>query len=230
MKNLEIMYDKFIEEKELNSTELSKCGVGRYALKKLVQSGKLKRSSRGSYSLALADREIIYPLSAVIDRVLHNEPALVLEPLRERDASSILEIASRVSDIQVSSYDEITGKKRIVLRNISQLGKDAYSVIETADRFYGSGLYGAAVFAYELFLPSTESVDGLIYDKIGRCYQNLISMDSNYATKAIDYYTLAVLAGRDCSRELSWLRREFGYHGIKIRSESIDEAVKTYKK
>ncbi len=230
MKNLEVMYDKFIEKKELNSNELAGCGVGRYALKQLVQSGKLKRSSRGSYCLSLADREIVYPLVSVIDRVLHDDPVVVLEPLREKDASSVLEVVSPVSDIQVSSSEDITGKKRIVLRNINQLGEDTYSLIKNANRFYESGLYGASAFAYELFLPSMENVDGFIYERLGMSYQNLISMDSNYATKAIDYFTLAVLSGRDCSRELSWLRREFGYNGVKIRSESIDPAVKMYKK
>ncbi len=233
MKNLEVMYDKFIEKKELNSNELAGCGVGRYALKQLVQSGKLKRTSRGSYCLSLADREIVYPLVSVIDRVLHDDPVVVLEPLREKDASSVLEVVSPVSDIQVSSSEDITGKKRIVLRNISQLEKDGYykvAMMNDAEHFDKAGLYEDAVFYYELFLRSTESVDAFMYARLGRSCQNLISMDSNYATKAIDYFTLAVLSGRDCSRELSWLRREFGYNGVKIRSESIDPAVKEYKK
>lgn len=230
MKNLEVMYDKFIEKKELNSNELTECGVGRYALKKLVQSGKLKRTSRGSYCLVLADREIIYPLATIIDRVLHDDPVVVLEPLGESDASSVLEVVSNISDIQASSSEDITGKKKIVLRNISQLGHDAYFLMENANRFYESGLYGASAFAYESFLPSVESVDGLIYERLGMSYQNLIPMDNNYVAKAFDYFTLAVLAGRDCSREVNWLRREFGYNGVKIRSESIDHAVKEYKK
>lgn len=230
MQNLENMYDKFELSSKLTSSELAECGVGRYALKKLVQSGKLKRVSLGRYSLSLPDREIIYSLGAVIDRVLHDNPVLVLEPLREVETSGILEVVSHVSDIQAFSSEDITGKKRIVLRNINQLGKDNYSMIETADRFYESGLYEASAFLYELFLPTMESVDGFIYERLGRCYQNFISNDVKYATKAIDYFTLAVLAERDCSRELSQLRGEFGYQGLKIRGESIEQGVKVYKK
>lgn len=220
MVNYNEMNNLFMERDILSTKDLLSIGFNSHDLTKLVRTGKLKKNGRGYYSLPIADRELVFPLVSVIERVLGCEAVVMLEPLEVEEADLVLETVSNISKVLALTIDE-EDKKRIILRYVDRdnFNLDLSDMLERADCFYEGEFYDGYVESIETLLPSIESPSSELYLKLGFSYQQLIASDVSNVSKMVDYLTLAVITDKDNKGKmlLDYMKNKYGYDGIKIK-------------
>lgn len=218
--NYKLMNEMFMERDVLSTKEFLSMGFNSHDLTKLVSEGKLKRKGRGIYSLPIIDRELVYPLVNVVERVRGGEAVVVLEPLEEEEASLVLETVSNISNVRSFVIDEDT-KKRIILRYIdaANFSMDLTDLLERADYLYEAEFYEGYVETIETLLPSIDNPSSDLYLRLGFSYQQLIATDINNASKMIDYFTLASITNEENKGKLlvDFMREKYKYNGVKIK-------------
>lgn len=218
--NYKLMNEKFMEKSILSTKELLSIGFNSHDLTRLVEEEKLKRNGRGYYSLPIADRELVYPLVNVIERVRGGEAVVMLEPLDIDEANIILDTVSNISKVRsmVISEDD---KRRIVLRYVEDrnFSLDLSDLLERASYLYEAEFYDGYVEATETLLPSIDNPSSDLYLKLGFSYQQLVASDISNVSKMIDYFTLAVATDKDNKGKmlLDYMRNKYGYDGVKIK-------------
>ena len=220
MVNYKLMNEMFMERDVLSTKEFLSIGFNSHDLTRLVSEGKLKRTGRGLYSLPIIDRELVYPLVNVIERVSGGESVVVLEPLEVEEASLVLETVSNISKIRAFMIEENT-KKRIVLRYIDAVNfsLDLTDLLERAYYLYESEFYDGYIEMVETLLPSIDKPSSDLYLKLGFSYQQLIASDINNVSKMIDYFTLASITNEENKGKLlvDFMRQKYKYNGVKIK-------------
>ena len=220
MINYKVMNELFMERDSLSTKEFLSIGFNSHDLTKLVNEGKLKRTGRGLYSLPIIDRELVYPLINVVERVRGGEAVVVLEPLQEDEAMLVLETVSNISNVRAFSIDEDT-KKRIVLRYIetTNFSLDLNDLLERANYLYESEFYDGYIEMIETLLPSIDNPSSDLYLKLGFSYQQLIASDINNASKMIDYFMLSAITNEENKGKLlvDFMREKYKYNGVKIK-------------
>ena len=218
--NYKLMNEMFMERDVLSTKEFLSMGFNSHDLTRLVSEGKLKRKGRGLYSLPIIDRELVYPLVNVVERVRGGEAVVVLEPLEEEEASLVLETVSNISNVRSFVIDEDT-KKRIILRYIDEanFSMDLTDLLERADYLYEAEFYDGYVETIETLLPSIDNPSSDLYLRLGFSYQQLIATDINNASKMIDYFTLASITNEENKGKLlvDFMREKYKYNGVKIK-------------
>ena len=209
-----------MERDILSTKEFLSIGFNSHDLTKLVNEGKLKRTGRGLYSLPIIDRELVYPLINVVERVRGGEAVVVLEPLQEDEAMLVLETVSNISNVRAFSIDEDT-KKRIVLRYIetTNFSLDLNDLLERANYLYESEFYDGYIEMVETLLPSIDNPSSDLYLKLGFSYQQLIASDINNASKMIDYFMISAITNEENKGKLlvDFMREKYKYNGVKIK-------------
>ena len=209
-----------MERDSLSTKEFLSIGFNSHDLTKLVNEGKLKRTGRGLYSLPIIDRELVYPLINVVERVRGGEAVVVLEPLQEDEAMLVLETVSNISNVRAFSIDEDT-KKRIVLRYIetTNFSLDLNDLLERANYLYESEFYDGYIEMVETLLPSIDNPSSDLYLKLGFSYQQLIASDINNASKMIDYFMISAITNEENKGKLlvDFMREKYKYNGVKIK-------------
>lgn len=209
-----------MERDILSTKEFLSIGFNSHDLTKLVNEGKLKRTGRGLYSLPIIDRELVYPLINVVERVRGGEAVVVLEPLQEDEAMLVLETVSNISNVRAFSIDEDT-KKRIVLRYIetTNFSLDLNDLLERANYLYESEFYDGYIEMIETLLPSIDNPSSDLYLKLGFSYQQLIASDINNASKMIDYFMISAITNEENKGKLlvDFMREKYKYNGVKIK-------------
>ena len=220
MINYKVMNELFMERDILSTKEFLSIGFNSHDLTKLVNEGKLKRTGRGLYSLPIIDRELVYPLINVVERVRGGEAVVVLEPLQEDEAMLVLETVSNISNVRAFSIDEDT-KKRIVLRYIetTNFSLDLNDLLERANYLYESEFYDGYIEMVETLLPSIDNPSSDLYLKLGFSYQQLIASDINNASKMIDYFMISAITNEENKGKLlvDFMREKYKYNGVKIK-------------
>ena len=220
MINYKVMNELFMERDSLSTKEFLSIGFNSHDLTKLVNEGKLKRTGRGLYSLPIIDRELVYPLINVVERVRGGEAVVVLEPLQEDEAMLVLETVSNISNVRAFSIDEDT-KKRIVLRYIetTNFSLDLNDLLERANYLYESEFYDGYIEMVETLLPSIDNPSSDLYLKLGFSYQQLIASDINNASKMIDYFMISAITNEENKGKLlvDFMREKYKYNGVKIK-------------
>lgn len=220
MINYKVMNELFMERDILSTKEFLSIGFNSHDLTKLVNEGKLKRTGRGLYSLPIIDRELVYPLINVVERVRGGEAVVVLEPLQDDEAILVLETVSNISNVRAFSIDEDT-KKRIVLRYIetTNFSLDLNDLLERANYLYESEFYDGYIEMVETLLPSIDNPSSDLYLKLGFSYQQLIASDINNASKMIDYFMLSAITNEENKGKLlvDFMREKYKYNGVKIK-------------
>lgn len=220
MINYKVMNELFMERDILSTKEFLSIGFNSHDLTKLVNEGKLKRTGRGLYSLPIIDRELVYPLINVVERVRGGEAVVVLEPLQEDEAMLVLETVSNISNVRAFSIDEDT-KKRIVLRYIetTNFSLDLNDLLERANYLYESEFYDGYIEMIETLLPSIDNPSSDLYLKLGFSYQQLIASDINNASKMIDYFMISAITNEENKGKLlvDFMREKYKYNGVKIK-------------
>lgn len=220
MINYKVMNELFMERDSLSTKEFLSIGFNSHDLTKLVNEGKLKRTGRGLYSLPIIDRELVYPLINVVERVRGGEAVVVLEPLQEDEAMLVLETVSNISNVRAFSIDEDT-KKRIVLRYIetTNFSLDLNDLLERANYLYESEFYDGYIEMIETLLPSIDNPSSDLYLKLGFSYQQLIASDINNASKMIDYFMISAITNEENKGKLlvDFMREKYKYNGVKIK-------------
>ena len=209
-----------MERDILSTKEFLSIGFNSHDLTKLVNEGKLKRTGRGLYSLPIIDRELVYPLINVVERVRGGEAVVVLEPLQEDEAMLVFETVSNISNVRAFSIDEDT-KKRIVLRYIetTNFSLDLNDLLERANYLYESEFYDGYIEMVETLLPSIDNPSSDLYLKLGFSYQQLIASDINNASKMIDYFMISAITNEENKGKLlvDFMREKYKYNGVKIK-------------
>ena len=209
-----------MERDSLSTKEFLSIGFNSHDLTKLVNEGKLKRTGRGLYSLPIIDRELVYPLINVVERVRGGEAVVVLEPLQDDEAILVLETVSNISNVRAFSIDEDT-KKRIVLRYIetTNFSLDLNDLLERANYLYESEFYDGYIEMIETLLPSIDNPSSDLYLKLGFSYQQLIASDINNASKMIDYFMLSAITNEENKGKLlvDFMKEKYKYNGVKIK-------------
>lgn len=220
MINYKVMNELFMERDSLSTKEFLSIGFNSHDLTKLVNEGKLKRTGRGLYSLPIIDRELVYPLINVVERVRGGEAVVVLEPLQDDEAILVLETVSNISNVRAFSIDEDT-KKRIVLRYIetTNFSLDLNDLLERANYLYESEFYDGYIEMVETLLPSIDNPSSDLYLKLGFSYQQLIASDINNASKMIDYFMLSAITNEENKGKLlvDFMKEKYKYNGVKIK-------------
>ena len=220
MINYKVMNELFMERDSLSTKEFLSIGFNSHDLTKLVNEGKLKRTGRGLYSLPIIDRELVYPLINVVERVRGGEAVVVLEPLQDDEAILVLETVSNISNVRAFSIDEDT-KKRIVLRYIetTNFSLDLNDLLERANYLYESEFYDGYIEMVETLLPSIDNPSSDLYLKLGFSYQQLIASDINNASKMIDYFMISAITNEENKGKLlvDFMREKYKYNGVKIK-------------
>ena len=218
--NYKVMNELFMERDSLSTKEFLSIGFNSHDLTKLVNEGKLKRTGRGLYSLPIIDRELVYPLINVVERVRGGEAVVVLEPLQEDEAMLVLETVSNISNVRAFSIDEDT-KKRIVLRYIetTNFSLDLNDLLERANYLYESEFYDGYIEMVETLLPSIDNPSSDLYLKLGFSYQQLIASDINNASKMIDYFMISAITNEENKGKLlvDFMKEKYKYNGVKIK-------------
>ena len=218
--NYKVMNELFMERDILSTKEFLSIGFNSHDLTKLVNEGKLKRTGRGLYSLPIIDRELVYPLINVVERVRGGEAVVVLEPLQDDEAILVLETVSNISNVRAFSIDEDT-KKRIVLRYIetTNFSLDLNDLLERANYLYESEFYDGYIEMVETLLPSIDNPSSDLYLKLGFSYQQLIASDINNASKMIDYFMISAITNEENKGKLlvDFMREKYKYNGVKIK-------------
>ena len=218
--NYKVMNELFMDRDILSTKEFLSIVFNSHDLTKLVNEGKLKRTGRGLYSLPIIDRELVYPLINVVERVRGGEAVVVLEPLQEDEAMLVLETVSNISNVRAFSIDEDT-KKRIVLRYIetTNFSLDLNDLLERANYLYESEFYDGYIEMVETLLPSIYNPSSDLYLKLGFSYQQLIASDINNASKMIDYFMISAITNEENKGKLlvDFMREKYKYNGVKIK-------------
>lgn len=220
MVNYKLMNELFMKKNILSTKELLLIGFNSHDLTRLVEEGKLKRNSRGYYSLPIADRELVYPLVNIVERVIGGEAVVMLEPLDIDEANIVLDTVSTISKVRSIVISE-EDKKRIVLRYIENknFSMDLNDLLERANYLYESEFYDAYIETMETLLPSIDNPSSDVYLKLGFSYQQLVVRDVNNASKMIDYFTLAASSNDENKGKLlvDFMRGKYKYNGIRIK-------------
>lgn len=220
MVNYKLMNELFMKNGVLSTKELLSIGFSSHDLTRLVRDGGLKRNGRGYYSLVIADRELIYPLVNIIEKVLGGEAVVMLAPLDIEDADIVLDTVSTISKVKAIVIDE-DDKKRIILRYVDDrnFNLDEDDLLEKAELLYNSEFYDAYVNLCETLLPSIDNPSSDMYLKLGFSYQQLVASDVNNASKMIDYFTLATFTNEEGKGRLllNFMKEKYKYDGIRIK-------------
>ncbi len=214
------MNEMFMEKNVLSTKDLLSIGFNSHDLTRLVDDGKLKRNGRGLYSLPIIDRELVYPLVNVVERVRSGETLVMLEPLELQEATLVLDTVSNISKVRSLVIDE-ADKKRIVLRYVDKgnFSMDLSDLLERANYLYEAEFYDGYIETMETILPSIDNPSSDIYLKLGFSYQQLVSVDINKASKMIDYFTLAAATNEENKGKLlvDFMKEKYKYNGVRIK-------------
>lgn len=220
MVNYKMMNDLFMKKDVLSRSELLETGLTGSDLTRLVKCGNLKKNGRGFYSLNLPDRELVYPLINIIERIKSGESMVMLELLSCADAEYILKTIDDISEIK-SLVIDVGDKKRIFLRHVVENKYDNLDeYMERANCLYDFGFYDGYIDTMNAVLANID-IDSDTCFKMSFSYQQLIAEDITNVSKMIDYLSLAVAIKDDGKGKLllDFMKEKYKYDGVKVSDD-----------